>query len=93
MELFLLRYKAIMDSSEQKPKNSNFQKRQMIRLAFELGFIIALPVIAFGYFGKWLDERSGTYPLLTLIGIAAAITSTSFWMYRKFKSYFNSSKK
>lgn len=78
-----------MDSDEQKPNNKNFQKMEMVRLAFELGFIIALPVVAFGYLGKWLDERSGTYPLLTLIGIATAIASTSFWMYRKFRSYFD----
>jgi len=69
-----------MLSDEQKPNNKNFQKMEMVRLAFELGFIIALPVVAFGYLGKWL--------LLTLIGIATAITSTSFWMYRKFRSYF-----
>ena len=77
-----------MLSDEQKPNNKNFQKMEMVRLAFELGFIIALPVVAFGYLGKWLDGRSGTYPLLTLIGIATAIPSTSFWMYRKFRSYF-----
>ncbi|OGE76438.1 MAG: hypothetical protein A3K06_01420 [Candidatus Doudnabacteria bacterium RIFCSPHIGHO2_01_52_17] len=81
-----------MDSSEQKQNKPNLQKSEMVRLAFELGFIIALPVVAFGYFGKWLDQRSDTYPLLTLIGILAAIVSTSFWMYRKFRNYFKSSK-
>lgn len=63
-------------------------KREMISIAFQLGFIIALPVIFFGYVGKWLDERAGTYPLLTLIGILTAIIFTSIWMYRKFRNYF-----
>ena len=62
----------------------------MIGIAFELGFIIALPVIFFGFFGKWLDQKTGTYPLLTLIGIFTAITFTSIWIYRKFREYFSS---
>ncbi len=60
----------------------------MVSIAFQLGFIIALPVIFFGFVGKWLDGKTGTYPLLTLIGIFTAITFTSIWIYRKFKSYF-----
>ena len=71
----------------EKPKNS-LNKRELISIAFELGFIIALPIVAFGYAGKWLDARLGTEPWLTLVGIALAIISTSVWMYRKFKSYF-----
>lgn len=75
-------------SDQEKPNDKGFSKSALISLALELGFIIALPVIAFGYLGKWLDGKTGTYPLLTLIGILAAIVSTSIWMYRKFKSYF-----
>jgi hypothetical protein len=60
-----------------------------VSVAFQLGFIIAIPVIAFGYLGKWLDQKTGSYPLLTLIGIFSAIVFTSAWIYRKFKNYFN----
>ena len=76
--------------SEQKPKPQNLKKMELVRLAFELGFIIALPIVAFGSAGKWLDQQSGTYPLLTLIGILIAITLSSVWLYRKFKNYFPS---
>lgn len=74
------------------PQNA-FHKRELISVAFQLGFIIALPVIAFGIFGKWLDGKAGTYPLLTLIGILTAIVFTSIWIYRKFKRYFDQMKK
>ena len=74
---------------DDKPKNS-LDKREMVSIAFQLGFIIALPVIFFGFVGKWLDGKMGTYPLLTLFGILTAIIATSVWIYRKFKRYFNS---
>lgn len=71
----------------EKPKKS-LAKSKLVSIAFQLGFIIAIPVVAFGYFGKWLDARAGTEPLLTLIGILTAIVFTSIWIYRKFRRYF-----
>lgn len=68
--------------------DKEINKRELTGLAFQLGFIIALPVVIFGWFGKWLDARAGTYPILTLIGIFTAIIFTSIWMYRKFRKYF-----
>ncbi len=72
----------------EKEKGKSLEKRELISIAFQLGFIIAIPVVVFGWFGKWLDQKAGTYPLLTLIGIFTAIVFTSMWIYRKFKSYF-----
>jgi hypothetical protein len=72
----------------EKGKGKTFNKSALVAIAFELGFIIALPIIAFGTLGKWLDARAGTEPLLTLVGVLAAIVSTSVWIYRKFKNYF-----
>ncbi len=76
-----------MEASPEKPKKS-LDKGELVSLAFELGFIIALPIIAFGFAGKWLDAKSGTEPLFTLTGILLAIVFTSVWIYRKFKNYF-----
>ena len=72
---------------EQKPPRK-LNKYELISMAFQLGFIIAIPVVLFGFLGKWLDRRLDTEPLLTLIGILTAIVFTSIWIYRKFKSYF-----
>lgn len=79
----------IYELETEPPKNrQKLGKRELVSLGFELGFIIALPVLAFGFFGKWLDGRSGTEPLFTLSGVLLAIVSTSIWIYRKFKDYF-----
>ena len=69
-------------------QNKNLNRSELVSLAFELGFIIALPILALGLAGKWLDARFGSEPLFTLLGIILAIVSTSVWIYRKFKSYF-----
>lgn len=81
-----------MDKTPEQKPNKSLNKLQLISIAFQLGFIIAIPVIVFGFLGKWLDAKARTYPLLTLIGVFTAIISTSVWIYRKFKSYFKSQK-
>ena len=77
-----------MNNSDLTP-NDNKKPSQMsfISLAFEMGFIIALPLLAFGLAGKYLDQRFETAPLLTLIGIILAISSTTLWMAKKIRSY------
>ena len=73
--------------NDPKPKKS-LNKSELVSIAFELGFIIALPIVGFGLLGKWLDARFGSEPMITLAAILLAITSTSVWIYRKFKNYF-----
>jgi len=65
-------------------------KFELVSLSFQLGFIIAIPIIAFGFAGKWLDGRVDSYPTFTLIGIFISIIFTSIWIYKKFNSYFKS---
>lgn len=72
----------------EKRKGKGLNKSELVSIAFELGFIIALPILAFGLGGKWLDAKWGTDPWLTIAGILFAIFSTSVWIYRKFKNYF-----
>ena len=71
------------EKKQEKPRSIN--KWEMANLAFELGFIIALPLVAFGLLGKWLDSKFGTEPWLTILGILFAIISTTVWLTRKIK--------
>lgn len=87
LELILTMDSPILPEQSEKPKKS-LNKSELVSIAFELGFIIALPVVAFGWLGKWLDAKLGTFPIMTLIGIFTAIVSTSVWIYRKFRNYF-----
>jgi hypothetical protein len=61
-------------------------KWAFVSLAWELGYIIALPIIAFLWVGKRLDERWGTDPWLKIAGFAIAITVTSMWLGRRIQT-------
>jgi hypothetical protein len=87
--LFFVRICAqTMTDLNQNPKDQNFDKWRMASLAFDLGFIIALPLVVMGLLGKYLDGRFGTKPWLTLAGTLLAIVTTTIWLTFKFKNYF-----
>jgi F0F1-type ATP synthase assembly protein I len=78
-----------MDIQNQKPDDKTARKWQLASLSMELGFIIALPLLAFVLAGKWLDAKFGTEPWITVAGILLAITSTTVWITRRFKELIN----
>ena len=67
----------------QKPKDLN--KWRIASLALEMGFIIALPLVAFGLLGKWLDAKWDSEPWMALVGILLAIAATTVWLIRRFR--------
>ena len=74
----------------EKPENDSKipNKWNLVSLASELGFIIALPLVGFGLLGKWLDDKMGNeVAWFTLIGIAFAITATTIWLTKRLKQY------
>ena len=77
----------LMPENNEKPNNDIMKKWGMVNLATEFGFIIALPLVVFALVGKWADHKFGTYPWLTLAGIAIAITTTTVWMTKRLKGY------
>ena len=60
-----------------------------LSLAFELGYIIALPLVIAGVGGRFLDHRYGTSPLFILGGITLAVVITSVWLVFKLKDFMN----
>jgi len=79
---------------ESKGSNPDlFTKRKAILLAFELGYIIAIPIVVFGLIGKNLDIRLGTDPWLKIAGLLLAITTTTVWISRRFAEIFKAMKK
>jgi hypothetical protein len=76
----------VTDDSK-KPENEA-KKRDLFVKAFsfvtEFGFIIAIPLILFGYIGKRLDSHFGT-KYIVLIGILLAITTSTIWISRRIK--------
>ncbi|OGE80413.1 MAG: hypothetical protein A2660_01835 [Candidatus Doudnabacteria bacterium RIFCSPHIGHO2_01_FULL_45_18] len=70
----------------QKP-NLPINKWRIANLGFEMGFIIALPLLVFILVGKWLDAKFNSTPWLTLTGIVLAITLTTTWLTKRLKEY------
>ncbi|MDD5623177.1 MAG: AtpZ/AtpI family protein [Candidatus Peribacteraceae bacterium] len=56
-----------------------------LRLAWSLGYIIAVPAVVFGFGGAYADKQFGTSPWLLLIGFALAVTLSGLGVYRKVK--------
>lgn len=82
-----------MENPQKSEETENGAKKpmdkwSMIGFAWELGYIIAIPIVIFGLVGKWLDSKfHHSFPYLTLIGILLAIISTTYWMIQRLKKY------
>jgi len=74
-----------MENSSQTPQKNQPDKWNLAGLAMDLGFIIALPLVALGLLGKWIDGKMNSEPWFTLAGIIFAIVTTTIWLTKKFK--------
>ncbi len=54
-----------------------------LRLAWQLGYTIAIPVVILALAGRYLDKKLGTSPWLLLGGILLSITVSSYAIYKK----------
>ncbi|MBI3619018.1 AtpZ/AtpI family protein [Candidatus Peregrinibacteria bacterium] len=53
-----------------------------LKLAWDLGYIIAIPAAVFGFGGAYLDKYMGTSPLFLLLGLASALGLSSIGVKR-----------
>jgi len=54
-----------------------------LNLAWEMGFVIAVPAFLFGFGGAYLDKLWGTTPLLMFGGLALAAVSSAITIYKR----------
>lgn len=59
--------------------------RAALALFFQMGYLIALPAVAFGFGGAYADKALGTSPLLTIIGLSLALTSSMMLVWKILK--------
>lgn len=57
----------------------------LLQLAWDLGWIIALPIALLGFGGALLDKKLGTSPLLLISGILLSLVITTFGLIKKIK--------
>lgn len=56
-----------------------------LRLAWDFGWIIAIPVVALGFGGAYLDKYLGTSPIFLLIGMVVAVGLSGWGLWRKLR--------
>jgi F0F1-type ATP synthase assembly protein I len=54
-----------------------------LKLAWDLGFTIAIPLVVFALAGRFADKKLGTSPFLLLLGILISIGLTSWLVWKK----------
>jgi len=70
----------ILPNKDQAQTNDNIS---MVSLAWDLGWIIAVPIVALATGGAILDKKIGTSPWMLLTGVILSISITSFAVYYK----------
>ncbi len=63
---------------------------QALGIAWELGYVIAIPIVLFGVGGRFLDKHFNTSPWLFLTGVILSIALTSTGLVWKFKKLIKS---
>lgn len=56
-----------------------------IGLAWELGYIITIPLVVLAVFGRFLDKKYSASPIFLLLGILLAIAVSGVLVFRKTK--------
>lgn len=79
-----------------KPENQKNQKEKetdtkwsVISLAWQLGYIVAVPIVVFALLGRVLDKKLDTEPWLLLAGIFLSIITSTYLVYKKTMSIIN----
>lgn len=54
-----------------------------VQLVWDMGWIIAIPAVLFGFGGALLDKKLGTSPLFILLGLALALVLSAWGVWRK----------
>lgn len=66
-----------------KENKKNKSSWSALSLAWELGYSIAVPLVALALAGRFLDKKLGTSPWLLLVGILVSIAISSYLVYKK----------
>lgn len=70
----------INQNREQQEKNIFFVA---LSLAWQLGYIIVIPLLLFALGGRLLDRKLDTAPFLFLVGITLSVLATTVWLVLK----------
>lgn len=70
-------------SSKKSMEKRTDNRWDLIGIAWEMGYLIALPLVGFALGGRFLDSAFDTSPLLLILGIISAIIISTILVVRK----------
>lgn len=70
------------DSPVSEKKKAGNPFTDALKVFWELGFVIAVPVALFAFGGAFLDRLLGTSPVILLGGIALSLAASALGVYR-----------
>lgn len=56
-----------------------------VRLAWNIGYIVAIPVVLLGFGGAYLDRTWDTSPIFILLGFSLSLALSSVGIWRKLR--------
>lgn len=59
------------------------ERSQLFGLSLQMGYLIAIPLVAFALAGRFIDKIFASSPLFFLIGVLVAIVLSTILVYRK----------
>ncbi len=68
--------------SENNKDSDTFKIWYALSFAFQLGFLIAVPITGFMLLGLWGDRNFQTSPLLLIVSMIAGVAITFYEIYR-----------
>ena len=57
----------------------------VVELAWAVGWIVAVPAVALGFGGAYLDRYFDTSPVFILIGMGCAVSLSGWGLWRKLR--------
>ena len=75
----------MINSQHSRPRLIRQDLLLAVRLAWNFGYIIAIPAVLFGFGGAYLDKTWGTSPVFILIGFALALAISGLGIWRVVK--------
>lgn len=78
-----------MNKLQKNKKTGGDNNLSLLSLAWELGYIIAIPIVVLAVGGAMLDRKIGTSPWILLGGVGSSIVITSYMVYSKVTTILN----
>ena len=77
---------ADQQSNGQAVKEQAASMWNALSIAWEVGYIIAIPAFLFGFAGAYIDKQYDLSPIFTILGILLALVISGFTIWRRIQS-------